>query len=421
MYQKSTLANGLRIVTETMPHTRSIAVSIFIGVGSRFEADPQAGISHFIEHMLFKGTSRRPASRDISEAIEGIGGLINGGTDKEVTVYWSKVAQHHFPTALDVLGDMLLNSNFDAKELERERNVIIEEIHMNLDVPAQRADMLIDELLFDQHPLGREIAGSKETVSSITRDMMLSYLGSQYRPTNAVVAVAGNIEHEPAVSLVERCMGGWSSSLVEHQYVPYRQPTAPRVRVERRETEQVHLCLGLPGVSLLDPRRFTLDVLNVVLGEGMSSRLFTEIRDRLGLAYSVASFADHYSDSGSLTVYAGVEPAKVRPAITEIINQLFRFNETVPETELTKAKELSKGRLMLRMEDSRAVAGWLGGQEILAGRIYTPDDMLAIIDSVTTEAIRNLAEEIIDERKLCLAAVGPVDQKETLESLLRSP
>ncbi len=420
MYQKTTLDNGLRILTENMPHTRSVSLCIFVGTGSRYEDDAQAGISHFTEHLLFKGTSKRPTSKDISEGIEGVGGILNGGTDKEITIYWSKVAQHHFSTALDVLVDMLLNSTFDPKEIEKERHVIMEEIHMCRDVPAQQVDMLIDELLWYNHPLGREIAGTKESVAAITRNTMLDYLKSRYLPGNTVVAVAGNIRHREAVTDVKRVMGKWADSKLTGQFLAYKEPKkVPQLRIENRDTEQTHLCLGLPGISLFDPRRFALNLLNVVLGEGMSSRLFAEVRDKLGLAYSISSFVDHFQDTGSMTVSAGVDAKNLQAAVKAIVEQLARLKEPIPEPELTKAREMSKGRLLLRMEDSRSVAGWLGGQEILLRKIMTLDEAIAIIDALTAEELQQVARDIIKGNKLRMAVVGPIPEDEPLEELLK--
>ncbi len=420
MYQKTTLDNGLRILTENMPHTRSVSLCIFIGTGSRYEDDAQAGISHFTEHLLFKGTSKRPTSKDISEGIEGVGGILNGGTDKEITIYWSKVAQHHFSTALDVLVDMLLNSTFDPKEIEKERHVIMEEIHMCRDVPAQQVDMLIDELLWYNHPLGREIAGTKESVAAITRNTMLDYLKSRYLPGNTVVAVAGNIRHREAVTAVKRVMGKWADSKLTGQFLAYKEPKkVPQLRIENRDTEQTHLCLGLPGLSLFDPRRFALNLLNVVLGEGMSSRLFAEVRDKLGLAYSISSFVDHFQDTGSMTVSAGVDAKNLQAAVKAIVEQLARLKEPIPEPELTKAREMSKGRLLLRMEDSRSVAGWLGGQEILLRKIMTLDEAIAIIDAITAEELQQVARDIIKGNKLRMAVVGPIPEDEPLQELLK--
>ena len=417
MHQKTTLDNGLRVITTPMPQTRSVSICIFIGVGSRYETEPQAGVSHFIEHLCFRGTPKRTTAREISEAIEGVGGIINAGTDKELTVFWCKVAQPHLPLALDVLADILRNSRFDPPDIERERQVITEEINMSKDSPSQLVNMLIDELLWPRHPLGRDIAGSKESVAAITRETIVEYLGHQYLPANTVVSVAGAGEHGEMVSAVEQVLGEWSGPKTRPTYSPYKEQRFPRLRIEEKDTEQAHLCLALSGLPLLHPKRFTLDLLNVILGEGMSSRLFTEIRDRMGLAYSIHSYAEHFADTGSIAVYAGVEPKNLQVAVKAIIEQLSRLKEPVPQAELTKARELSKGRLLLRMEDSRSVAGWMGGQEILTQSILSVDQVIAIVDAITAEEIRELACELLVSSQLRLAVVGPVAD-EPLEEIL---
>ncbi len=419
MYQKTTLDNGLRLITANMPHTRAVSICIFIGVGSRYETEPEAGISHFIEHLCFRGTQKRPSARNISETIEGVGGIINGGTDKELTIYWCKVAQPHFPLALDVLADMLLHPRFDHKDIESERKVIIEEINMEMDSPTQLVDLLIDKLLWPAHPLGRDIAGSKQSVTALSRETMLGYLSRQYLPSNTVVSIAGAVQHQEMVAAVNQALGAWASLKSHHKYAAYKERKFPRLHIETKETEQAHLCLGLPGLPLLHPKRFTLDLLNVTLGEGMSSRLFTEIRDRLGLAYSIHSFVDHFLDTGAITIYAGVEPKNLKVAITAILEQLSRLKEIVPEAELSKAKELAKGRLLLRMEDSRNVAGWGGGQEVLTAQILSVDQVTAIIDAITAEELKGLAHELLLESQLRLAVVGPVAEDEPLDKLLK--
>jgi predicted Zn-dependent peptidase len=419
LHQKTVLDNGLRLLTATMPHTQSVSICIFIGTGSRYETDTQAGTSHFIEHLCFRGTPKRATAKEISEAIEGVGGIINAGTDKELTVYWCKVAQPHFPLALDVLADILLHSRFDPADIERERQVIIEEINMGKDSPSQLVNMLIDELLWPGHPLGRDIAGSKQSVAAITREMMLNYLSCQYLPSNTVVSIAGALKHREIVTAVGRALGDWADLKPRPGYQAYKEQPFPQLHVEKKETEQAHLCLALTGLPLLHPKRFVLDLLNVILGEGMSSRLFTEIRDRLGLAYSIHSYVEHFSDTGSITIYAGVEPKNLQVAIKAILEQLSRLREVIPEAELTKAKELSKGRLLLRMEDSRIVAGWMGGQEVLTERILSVDQVVSIIDAITAEELRQLARKLLVSSQLRLAVVGPVADDEPLDQLLK--
>jgi predicted Zn-dependent peptidase len=419
LYQKIALDNGLRIITCPMPHTRSVSVCIYMGAGSRYESDAQAGVSHFIEHLCFRGTEKRASAKDISGAIEGVGGVLNGGTDKELTVYWCKVAQPHFHLALDVLADMVLHSRFDRKDIEKERQIIVEEISMSKDAPNQLVGMILDELLWPDHPLGRDVAGTNKSVADMTREQMLDYMASEYSPANTVIAIAGNIEHEEAVNEVNKILGGWENKKPRLNFLPYIEDKNPRFKVEKRDTEQTHLCLALPGVSLSDSRRFTIDLLNVILGEGMSSRLFIEIRDKLGLAYNIHSYLDHFQDSGALTIYAGVHPKSLEIGITAILEQLALLKEKISDEEITKAKELSKGRLLLRMEDSRSVAGWVGGQEILSGKIMDVEEVVAIIEKVTAEEMRAVAKELLVGDKLRLSVVGPVKSTDHLEKLLK--
>jgi predicted Zn-dependent peptidase len=419
LYQKITLDNGLRLVTAAMPHTRSVSISFFIGAGSRYETDERAGISHFIEHLCFKGTTKRPTSTEVCTPIEGVGGMLNAGTDKELTIYWCKVAQPHFGSALDVMADILLNSKFDPIEIEKERQVIIEEINMSLDSPSQRVSMLLDELMWPGHPLGRDIAGSKESVAAISRDMMLDYLAGQYQPDNTVLAIAGDIRHEEVADTVGQAVAGWSKRRPRSGFTPYRVNAGRRVLIEKRDTEQTQLCLSLPGISIVHPDRFKLDLLNVILGEGMSSRLFIEIRDKLGLAYSIQSYAEHFLDTGAMTIAAGVDNKNLSVAVKAIIEELARLKEIIPEAELNKAKELFKGRIWLRMEDSRSVAGWMGGQEILTGEILTVDEVIAIVDAITAGELQQLAGELLLGEKLRLAAVGPIDPEGPWEDLLK--
>jgi predicted Zn-dependent peptidase len=419
LYQKVTLDNGLRLVTAAMPHTRSVSIGFFIGTGSRYETEEQAGISHFIEHVCFKGTARRPTSVEISTVIEGVGGILNAGTDKELTIYWSKVAQPHFARALDVLVDILRNATFDPAEIEKERQVIIEEINMSLDSPSQRVSMLIDEILWPGHALGRDIAGSRESVTAITREMMLDYLARQYHPGNIVLAIAGDIQQDEIAAAVGRAVAGWRQQKPRMGYTPYQGKIGRRVLIEKRDTEQTQLSLALPGLSIIHPGRFKLDLLNVILGEGMSSRLFTEIRDKLGLAYSIQSYAEHFLDTGAMAISAGVDAKNLAVALRAILEELARLKEIVPEAELSKAKELFKGRILLRMEDSRSVAGWLGGQEILTGEILTVDEVIAIVDAITAAELQKLAGEVLKGKELRLAVVGPISPDEPLEDLLK--
>lgn len=420
MYQKTTLDNGLRIVSSEMPHTRSVCVNIFIGAGSRYEDSERAGISHFIEHLCFKGTKRRATAREISAAIEGVGGMLNGATDKEVTIYWCRVARPHFSLAADVVVDMLRNSRFAPDDIEKERQVILEEIKMSMDSPFQRVDSLIDKIVWPNQPLGRDVIGDRETVTTLTRDLMLDYLARQYTPGNTVVSIAGALSHNEVVASLAPAFSDWPQIMPRAWYPADDEQDTPRFRLEQRKTEQAHLCLAVRGVSTLHPDRYTLDLLNVVLGAGMSSRLFQEIRERRGLAYSVHSSVDHFLDSGSVTIYAGVNSKRIDSAIEAILGELHRIRENeIPESELARAKEFSKGRLLLRMENTQSVARWIGGQELLIERIRTVDEVISIIDSITPEDINRVARKLLVTEKLNLAIVGPFRSETRFQKLLK--
>ena len=419
MYQKITLDNSLRIITCPMPHTYSVSIYIYIGAGSRYESEAQAGASHFIEHLCFRGTEKRLTSNDISRAVERVGGMLNGSTGKEVTVYSCKVAKPNFLLALDVLSDMLLHSRFDKNDIEKERHIIIEEISMGKDEPGQLAGMHLDELLWPDHPLGRDVAGTNESVSTMTRAQMLDYMDSEYSPSNIVISIAGNIQYDEAITAVNKVFNQWANKKERLNYLPYKELRNPCMKIENRKTEQAHLYLALPGISIHHPQRFTLDLMNIILGEVASSRLFHEIRDKMGLVYEIHSYLDHFQDCGALTIYAGVHPQKMETVITAILKQLALMKEEVSAEELTDTKELSKGRILLRMEDSRSVAGWMGGQEILNGSILDVEEVVAIIEKVTVEDMCALAKELLIGDKLRLSVVGPVKNPERLKCLLK--
>jgi predicted Zn-dependent peptidase len=406
-YHRSVLENGLRVLTAPMPETRSVSITILVGSGSRYETAEEAGVSHFIEHMMFKGTSRFPSSKEISEAIEGVGGYMNAGTEREATVYWVKVARPHFWLALDLLADLLRNSLFREEDWEKERKIILEELNSTEDIPQQKVDFLIDALLWPDQPMGRDIAGTKETVQNMSREKALEYKAAQYVPNNIVVSVAGAITHEEVVDSVARALGDLSPGEPRPWFPALNGQDRPRARVEYRKTEQAHLCLALRGLSSLHPDRYALDLLSTILGEGMSSRLFLELREKGGLCYDVFSAPNHYLDAGSLTIYAGVDPQKTAHAIEGILDQLALLRLPIPEEELTKVKELSKGRMLLRMEDTRSVAGWLGTQEMLFDQVKTVDQVVEQVDRITVADLERVGKTLLSSDKLSLALVGP--------------
>lgn len=419
-YERTTLPNGLRVLTAPMPSTRSVTVSVYVGAGSRYEQEEQAGISHLLEHLLFKGTEKRPTAQQISELIEGVGGVLNAGTDRELTVYYAKVAAPHFGRAADVLLDMVRNPLIAAEELEKERKVVIEELASVADSPAQLVDVLLDATMWPGQPLGRDVAGTEASVSGITREATLEYLRCQYVPNNVVVAVAGAIEHEEVVGFVDRALGDWRPG-VPCRWIPAVDgQDAARSAVQFKQTEQAHIELAVHGVSSVDPDRFAAGLISVVLGEGMSSRLFLELREQRALCYDVHSYVAHFLDAGAFAVYAAVDPKRATEATQALLEELARMRDFgVTEEELAKAKDLSKGRLLLRMEDTRNVSGWLGGQEMLLGEIRTPDEVVEMVDAVTEDDIRRVARRLLDERKLSLAIVGPFRSDKKFAGLLK--
>jgi predicted Zn-dependent peptidase len=419
MYEQSVLDNGLRVLTSSLPYTQAVSVSIFVGAGSRYEDDDVAGVSHFLEHMLFKGTERRRNPRELAEAIEGIGGAMNAATDKELTAYWAKVPAVHLGVALDVLLDQFLNSRIDPIELERERKVVIEELAMVEDSPGELVGLLLEELMWPDQPLGRDVAGSPESVEGISRQAMLDYWHAQYVPENTVVSIAGNLTHGAAVSEVLEHVDAWARSPFG-PWSPARDgQTERRIGLRSKRTEQAQIALGYPAYSAFHPDRYVLDIMNTVLGEGMSSRLFLEIREIRGLAYDVHSSVGHYLDTGAFVVGAAVDPKKADECIRAIRGELDALRTTlVPPEELTKAKEYIKGRLVLRMEDSRAISSWMGGQELLRREVKSVSDVLASIDAVTAEDIRRVAADVIDDDRANLAIVGPYRSRDRFARLM---
>ena len=423
MFQRTVLDNQLRVLTSAMPHSTSVSVTITVGAGSRYEPDELAGLSHFLEHLPFKGTRGWPTARDVSEAIEGVGGVMNASTDREVTVFWCKVARLHFQQAFSVLLDLVLHPLLDPEDMEKERDVIQEELRMTYDYPSHRVDLLIDEILWPEQAMGRDVGGTPDSVDRITLEDVREYMLQQYNPGNIVISVAGNVDHDAVVDMVDHATADWRprESLAWEPVVDYYadKGLGAVARVEQRQADQAHICLGLPGISLTDPDRYPMAIFNGVLGDGMSSRLFLNLREEQGLAYDVASSLSHFRDCGSLVVYCGVEPRKTREAVQAVVNELVGMREEVPFAELNKAKEFAKGRLLLRMEDTRSVAAWLSAQELLLGQVSTIDETVEKIDRVTSEDVLRVAERLLDPDKLRLAVVGPSDEEEELRKILK--
>jgi predicted Zn-dependent peptidase len=419
-YGRASLPNGLRIVTAHMPHTRSAAVQLYVGVGARHEAPKVSGISHFVEHMVFKGTERRPNPVQISEAIEGVGGSLNAATDHEHTGYRALVPCQYFSTALEVLSDMLLHSRFTLDDIEKERAVILEEISSTFDAPGEIVDLLSDEMLWGKHPLGRDVAGSTRTAKHIKRDDLVAHVACYYRPSNIVISVAGNVTHEAAVEQIKDLWDGFEDSRAEGVGIDSPRPLeGPRVLVHRKRTEQSNLIVCVPALPYTHPDRFTQDVLDGVLGSGMSSRLFVELRENLGLAYSVGSFVKSFGDVGVFGVHAAVDNEQVTPAVEAIIKELSRIREErMTEVELRKVKEYIKGHTLLSLERSGYVAHWGGWQELMLGQIETVDEVIEKIEEVSTDDVQELAIRLFEPQAMRLAVVGPFKDTTVFDHLV---
>lgn len=418
MYDRTVLPNGLRVLSSTMPHTRSVSVGIFVGAGSRYEDDALAGASHYLEHVLFKGTEKRPEPQLIAGAIESVGGIMNASTDREATIYYAKVGRAHFALALDVLADMILHPLFTDHEVERERGVIIEELAMTYDQPDAFADLLIDQTLWPDQALGRDIGGSRESVGAISRQALIDYHAQQYVPNNTVVAVAGNYTHEEVLALVEEQLGAWEGG-APLGWEPVR-PTArdSRISIGNRKTDQAHICLAVDGISAMAPDRYSFDMMNAVMGDGMTSRLFMEIRERRGLAYEVHSSSMHYRDCGALMVYCGVDTAKAEETIQAVLDEMTKMADGVSSEELAMSIEYACGRLDLRLEDTRAVMSWLGGQELLRDEVIEPDTIVAELRAVTTDQVVEAARKYLKNPSYRLAVVGPYKSDAAFQKLL---
>ena len=415
-YQVHGLSGGARLVMAPMPERQSASLVFMFGGGSRLEDERLAGVSHFIEHLFFKGTRRRPSAKEIADAIEGVGGFINASTDKELTAYWTRVPAEHLQLGLDVLSDIVSNSKLSPEDVERERMVILEELKMYQDQPQDYALNLLEEIIWPGHPLGRDIAGTEQSVARLTRDDILEYADAHYRLPNLVIGMAGAIDER---DMLAAASSGLKLSS-EPDGVLSPEPPAPlngsHVLLRRKRTEQAHICLGVRALSYTHPDRYALDLLNTVLGEGMSSRLFLNIRERLGLAYDVHSFTQKHRDTGHLGVYIGVDPKKAVEAIRAVIAEMHALSENeLTAEELQRAKEFTKGRVRLDLEATNGVAFWLTYQELLMGEIRSIEDELSLVDAVTASDIKRVASSVLGS-PIQMAVIGPF----TRESVFRA-
>lgn len=417
MYNKHVLPNGLRIVTAELPHTRSATVSVYVGAGSRYEPDEEAGLSHFLEHMLFKGASRRPTAREIAEAIEGIGGMHNAATDREVTVYYAKVPDIAAYETIDILADMVRDPVMDAAELEKERYVILEELAGVEDNPAEMAGILIDETLWPNQPLGRNVGGTPDSVKTLPLSAVNRYLKAQYVPSNIVLVVAGNVDTARVVESAERWLGDMPAAL-PGPWFPFRGHASGRLAIKEKATEQAHICIAYPAFPLDHPDRYAVDLLSAILGEGMSSRLFLELREERALVYDVHSYPAEYRDAGCFTIYAGCDPENSRTTAEVALAEVAALLQSLPPAELAKGKQMARGRIQLRMEDTRSVAGWIGSQELLLGQVLTVDHVVARIEAVTLDDVLRVGRSLLRPELATIAAVGPFEDDQVFAGLL---
>jgi predicted Zn-dependent peptidase len=417
-FEKTTLANGLRVVTAPMPQAKSVACFVMLAAGSRSETKDTNGIAHFAEHMFFKGTEKRPTAREIAGEIDSIGGEFNAFTGKEYTGYYVKCAAEHRDIALDVLIDMLRHSKFDPEEIEREKGVIVEEMNMYYDTPRDYVDGVYDELLYDDTPLGWDIIGRKETVRAAKRETFIDYLERWYRAPRIVAGVAGNLG-KGLIPQLEELLGDVQNGTTGEPPPAEWQQEAPQVKLHTKQSDQAHIRVGVHSYPIVHPDRYALGLLATVLGGGMSSRLFTEVRERRGLAYYIYGHQQGYTDAGTLFSQGGVDIQRIDDAVRTVVGEFARIAaEPIEPDELEKARNFAKGRLVLSLEDPKGMILFGLRNEVLEGTLREPDEVLAALDAVTIEDVQRVAQDIIREDRLNFALIGPFDDPERFEKLL---
>jgi len=417
VFQRETLDNGLRVLAAELPSAQSVAVMIMLAAGSRYETAETNGIAHFSEHMFFKGTERRPSARQIAGEIDAIGGEFNAFTGKEYTTYYVRCAAEHRDVALDVLADMLRNSRFAEDEIEREKGVIVEEMNMYFDTPRDFIGGVYEQLLWGDQPLGWDIIGRKETVRAATRDTFMGYLGRWYKPSRMVVGVAGRVG-DGLLERVQEALGDLPDAETGEP-APAEPWRDGRVRVFSKQSDQAHICLGVHSYPLEHPDRYALQLLAAALGGGMSSRLFSEVRERRGLAYYVYGLNHSYTDAGTLYAQAGVDIDRIDEAVATIAGELRTVAaEPLPADELDKARNFAKGRFVLQLESPQGLMLFGLRKEVLERRLPDPDEVLRGLDAVTADDVSRVAQDLIADERLQLAVIGPFDDPARFEPLL---
>jgi predicted Zn-dependent peptidase len=420
MFKKTTLKNELRIITVPQKNTQSLTVLVLVGTGSKYEKKEENGISHFLEHMYFKGTKKRPNSLAIAEALDKVGGIYNAFTSQEYTGYFAKVAFSHFELALDWVSDIFLNSTLPEKEVEKERGVIIEEINMRKDHPMEYVQILWQKILYGDQPAGWDVAGTVETVSKISRKNLLDYKESQYLASNTIVCLAGNFNERLGIEKVKKYFSKIKTGKIKEKPKVLEEQREPGIIIEERKTDQTHLCLGVRGYNLFHPKRYAQEILGLILGGMMSSRLFEKIRTRLAIAYYIETEVYSDPDTGYLVTHTGLDNEKVEKGILAILNEYKKIKrEGVSKSELKKAKDCLKGKMALLLESSDANASFYAGQEILEKRILTPEEIFKKIDRVSQKDILKVARDIFRPERLNLALIGPFKEKEKFQKILK--
>ena len=420
MHQKTTLKNGLRIITVPRKGTQAVTILVLVGAGSKYEKKEINGISHFLEHMYFKGTRKRPSPRSVVESLDRVGGIFSAFTSEDYTGYFVKVDQNHLDLALDLVSDIYLNSLLPKKEIEKERGVIVEEINMYLDTPMIYVGELWKKILYGDQPAGWEVVGTKGTISKINREQILNYMKSQYVASNTVICIAGKISLTQAIDKIREYFSKIKITKPESKPPVIEKQKKPQILLFPKKTDQTHLTLGVRAYNLFHPQKYTLELLGIILGGMMSSRLFMEIREKLGIAYYIKTNSEIDSDTGYLVTQAGVDNKNVKKAILTILKEYKKISrKRIPQNEIKKAKDYIKGKTSLLLESSDAQASFYAGQELLEKKILTPEVIFKKIDKISQSDILKVAKDIFQPQKLNLALIGPFKYKERFQKLLK--
>jgi predicted Zn-dependent peptidase len=409
-YHKTVFPNGLRIISESIPTVRSISIGLWVDVGSRDELSGFEGISHFIEHMVFKGTATR-SPQQIAAHLESVGGILNAFTSREQTCYFAKIIDEHLPLAVEILADLVFNGRFDDADIQKEKNIVIDEINEVNDTPSDLVHDFFAEIMFGSHPLGRSIMGTDKSVKGLSRKMMMSYLAANYQPEKIIVAASGNLKHRDLVNLVKRYFGAYQPN--NHKPLKRVKPKlCPGIAVKKRETTQTHICIGTPAYRFDHPQRAALMLLNSIIGGGMSSKLFQKVREDMGMAYTVFSYLDFFMDAGVIGVYLNAEKKNTGAVISAVYKELYNFTgDKLDSKEIDSAKEQLKGSLVLGLENTSNRMNRMAKHELLLGRYVDVDETISEIQKITATQVKNVAAALFERDKFTIAVLGPVDKR----------